>query len=252
MIQPDTPWREDARVLSQKTIHRVPREKIREMLEKQRIVIDIETVVENCRQKMNQSFQGIIPPQTNSIFAEAVESNQRNVETEQSPLPQRAPANYEITPSLSLANVTNRNWCDEKPIERSASLPHVIEAFRNDPLPKINTNLPIDTLVSTDAVIVPKPSTTEVAIQTSLFETEPPLRELTARSRSIQSTMVAPNSGKKLFSSKYSLDKGCLTDEIVEELAAREALAILKSYFPTKETDDLADILKQCNGDLTW
>lgn len=255
LIEPDTPWREDVRVLSQKNIHRVPREKIREMLEKQRVVIDIVAVVESCRQKMSQSFQGTVTSvQTNSTIAETADVKLWNAETNQSPVLQKAPVttNYQIASSSSLVSVTKKNWCDEQPIEKSASMPHIPQASGNSLLQKTITSPLLEALMTNDAAIVSKPSTAEVAIQTSLFGSEPPLRELTARSRSIQSAMAAPDLGKKLYSSKYSLDKGCLTDEIVEELAAREALAILKSYFPTKETDDLADILKQCNGDLTW
>ncbi|XP_057378037.1 uncharacterized protein LOC130700002 [Daphnia carinata] len=255
LIEPDTPWREDVRILSQKNIHRVPREKIREMLEKQRVMIDIAVVVENCRQKMSQSFQGTVTSvQTNRTIAETADMKHCNAETDQSPVLQKTPAatNYQIASSSSLVNVIKKNECDEQPIEKSASMPHIPQASGNSFLQKTVTSPLLEALMTNDTTIALKPSTTEVAIQTSLFESEPPLRELTARSRSIQSAITAPGLGKKLYSSKYSLDKGCLTDELVEELAAREALAILKSYFPTKETDDLADILKQCNGDLTW
>ncbi|KAI9555738.1 hypothetical protein GHT06_018253 [Daphnia sinensis] len=248
LIEPETPWREDVRILSQKNIHRVPREKIREMLEKQKVVIDIAAVVESCQQKMSQNFRGTVTSvQTNSTITEAADVELFNAKTDQSPVLQKAPAttNYQIASSSSLVSVTKKNWCDEQPIEKSASMPHIAQASGNNHLQKTITSPLLEALMTNDASVVSKPSTAEAAIQTSLFESEPPLRELTARSRSIQSAVTAPDLRKKNYSSKYSLDKGCLTDEIVEELAAREALAILKSYFPTKESDDLADILKQ-------
>lgn len=245
MVEPNTPWRDDARVLSQKNIHRVPRDKIKEMLEKQRVAIDISMVIENCRLKMNTTFEG---SRTSTNRIENLKNSQ--ILSSQTEPPD---TNFKISTSSSMVNVTNRNWCDEQAIEKSASL-SLISPFSADNIfiPKTINGQQPDVLMTTDTATSLKPLTSEAAIQTSLFESEPPLRELTARNRSIQSSQFIPDLGKKPCSSKFSLDKGCLTDEIVEELATREALAILKSYFPTKETGDLADILKQCNGDLTW
>jgi hypothetical protein len=216
------------------------------MLEKQRVAIDISMVIENCRLKMNQTLEG---NRTSSTLIDNFENHQVLPSSKE---PQES--NYQISTSASLGNVTSRNWCDGQATEKSASLPSILPlSTEKNFVSKAIIGPQPDILKATDTEATGlKPLTSEAAIQTSLFELEPPLRELTARSRSIQSSHFVPDLGKKPCTSKFSLDKGCLTDEIVEELATREALAILKSYFPTKETEDLADILKQCNGDLTW
>ena len=227
LIEPNTPWRDDVRILSQKNTHREPREKIRDMLEKQRVVIDIGMVIESCRRKMNNITEGKTYTGIAVVKHLDPDSNQNL-----------------ISRSSSSSIVTNS--CPD--IQPSASLPTVLPSPKANP---IQSQQP-DVLVSHDAAALMS-STSEVATQTSL--SEPSLRELTTRSRSIQTSHFVPESyGTKPYNSKFSLDKGCLTDDIVEEIptATREAIAILKSYFPTKEKADLADILKQCNGDLTW
>ncbi len=238
MVEPDTPWREDVRILSQKNTHRVPRDKIRDMLDKQKVVIEIGTVIESCRRKMNQTFEGTTTLST-------LKAEVKNFDAERN------------SSTSSVTNSTNKHWPNnQQPVEKNDSLTTVLPF----PLEKNITSKPAtspyqspDVLVSHDAAAIAlKPSTSEIAIQTSL--SDPTLRELSARSCSIQTSNFVPDFGNKPYSSKFSLDKGCLTDDIVEELptATREAIAILKSYFPTKEKEDLADILKQCNGDLTW
>lgn len=250
LVEPDTPWREDARILAQKNTHHVPREKIRDMLEKQKVKIDINMVIENSRKKMNPSSYEGTAVLSASTGATVNQSNATLSHFEQ--LSSREWTSRDFSMSSFVAG--SRDWQESQPVDKNLPLPTGFQPDGNVvPYPAVNSQSP-DVLASTDAGInfVAKPSTCEVSIQTSLSESEPPLRELTTRSRSIQSSRLVPDYGKKPTSTKLSLDKGCLTDEIVEELATREALAVLKSYFPTKETGDLADILKQCNGDLTW
>jgi hypothetical protein len=94
-----------------------------------------------------------------------------------------------------------------------------------------------------------KPSTCDVSIQTSL--SDPTLCIIPARNRSIQMpSRIVPDFRKK--SSKLLLDKGCNTEEMVEDLTTRKGLSILKRYFPTLDTQDLADVFKQCKGDIDW
>nr|CAG4640919.1 EOG090X07J8 [Eulimnadia texana] len=51
LLEPETPWRQDARVLAQKNRHGVPREKIRQMLDKLRLPVDINSLVEEVKIK---------------------------------------------------------------------------------------------------------------------------------------------------------------------------------------------------------
>lgn len=219
LVEPDTPWREDARILAQKNSHRVPRDKIREMLDKQRVPINIHLVVDNCRKRMNLPVIDCETPSANK--------NQNNKTNGQE----------------STCNTTNlpKKWNEDLTFDKNTSLQSYLKSIRSE-TPDVFVAGPVDILL--------KPPTSEVAVQTSL--SEPSLREVAAYSRSIQSVGIGKKQPPPPPTGKYSLDKGCLTDEIVEDLASRKALAVLKSYFPTKETEDLADILKQCNGDLTW
>ena len=53
LVEPDTPWRENAYVLSRKNSHMVQLEKIQMMLEKQRVFINMQTLIDDCRRKLS-------------------------------------------------------------------------------------------------------------------------------------------------------------------------------------------------------
>ena len=55
LMEPETPWRYDAGILSQKNRHRVSREKIRQMLEKLNVPFELEHLIEECRRTMPKS-----------------------------------------------------------------------------------------------------------------------------------------------------------------------------------------------------
>lgn len=248
LVEPVTPWREDVRVLAQKNTHNVPREKIRDMLEKQKVKIDINMVIESCRKRTNQISNDATMTLSTLATTQSNAALCNNIFTQKEWTSQSYPSPNFVIESK---NQEGYQSLQENRIPFPAAFP---SQFEENLLPhSTNSFEPPNILPYTDpAISIVANSTCEVAIQTSLSESEQPLRVVMAHSRSIQTSCTMSNYGKKPSSTKLSLDKGCLTDEIVEELATREALAILKSYFPSKETEDLADFLKQCNGDLTW
>lgn len=250
LVEPETPWREDVRILSQKNTHRVPREKIRDMLEKFKVPIDIKAVTEMCRRKMNPNSNVTAISSTSSMQITPTEKvNCLDAELQVKPLPQRESRwNRNVPSSCTNNRISNDTLYSGENIEPS-TIPPVDVSFSSNP----DLTRKPDILESVQAESEGRPSTNEAAIQTSFAASEPSLRELTGRNRSIQTSRLVPNFNKSTRT-KLTLDKGCLTDEIAEDYKenSREALLILKSYFPSKETGDLADILKQCNGDLTW
>lgn len=239
MVEPDTPWRNDVRMLAQKNTHKVPREKISMMVEKQKVPIDIASVVEECRRKMN-----------NLPSARVVNQPVPTV-----PVP-KLPVDLVAT---SMSQPINGNWRSRTPSSSSSSnhssgkdewslaSPSIAPVF-----PPLGI-LPDVAASATNALLVdlsPPPACVEIGIQTSL--SDPTLSTLDCKSRSIQSSRIVPNFNRA-SSSKFMLDKGCNTEEFVEDVApSRKSLSILKSYFPTMSAQDLADVLDQCNGDLTW
>ena len=78
LVEPDTPWREDVRILSQKNQHHIPKEKIARMLEKQKVPINIAYVVEECRRKMNLGPQSRPSPAAALMPNKTLVINQNN------------------------------------------------------------------------------------------------------------------------------------------------------------------------------
>lgn len=229
-MEPDTPWRNDVRILSQKNTHGVPRDKIALMLEKQRVQIDIVAVVEDCRRKMQNLYPANIPPPISSQPPERRVGDQFVEPTSTAP--------KERTRSTSSSSSSSSSKGPHSVVSSTLSTPIPVEPVQPSAFPFAPT-----------AEAVPVAQVASVGIQTSL--SDPALKTLVGRSRSIQSSRLAPNFSQKIRS-KITLDKGCNTEDVVEDLATKKALGILKSYFPSMESHDLADVLKNCNGDLTW
>jgi len=215
LVEPDTPWRENAKILAKKNSHGVPLSKIHKMLEKLKTPIQFETLVDDCRRKMF-GHREVAVNTKNKPTADALvsrvdpqpraESSQNNVNDNED----RNSIKWEISP-----------WEQDLTLGAAKVTPETSEIFI---------------------------STRDVAVQASLLDTS--LTTLTAKNRSINSG-VTPKLEKKRHG-KFTLDKGCCTEEIVEDLATRKALSILKSYFPSMEVKDLADFLEKCNCDLSW
>lgn len=229
------------------------------MLEKQSVPINIALVIDECRRKLNLRNQQM-PSLVAALKPNKSLANQNN-RTE--PLVQQEKGSITrsqiLSASSNIGNVTNEELFDKNPIQQleekksfdSEPFLGVNERFLNflretEPPPLVSVVEATSFASNTDDI---KPSTCDVSIQTSLSDAT--LCIIPARNRSIQMpSRIVPNFQKK--SSKLLLDKGCNTEEIVEDLATRKALTILKMYFPTLDTKDLADVLKQCKGDIDW
>ena len=270
LVEPDTPWREDVRILSQKNQHHIPKEKIARMLEKQKVPINIAYVVEECRRKMNLGPQSRPSPAAALMPNKTLVINQNN---RPEPQAQREVETITrirtISASGSIGNLMNGDGpLSKSPLlqEENRFLNAAAESFisANDVFFNFHrqTEPPLQVpLASSSATAFAKssssnemkPSTCDVSIQTSLSDAT--LCIIPARNRSIQlPSRIVPDFRKK--SSKLLLDKGCNTEEIVEDLASHKALSknekILKLYFPTLDARDLADQLQKCKGDIDW
>ena len=266
LVEPDTPWRTDVRVLSQKNSHHVPREKIAMMLEKQSVPINIAHVIDECRRKLNlrpQSMPAEARPMPSLVAALKPNKTLANQNNRPEPLVQQEEVSVTRSQSFSassnVGNVTNDELLDKSPIQQLEekkffnpdSFLGANERFFNfhretEPPALVSVASALFSPPTTEDI---KPLTSDVSIQTSLSDAT--LCIIPARNRSIQMpSRIVPDFRKK--SSKLLLDKGCNTEEMVEDLATRKALTILKLYFPTLDTKDLADVLKQCKGDIDW
>ena len=96
-------------------------------------------------------------------------------------------------------------------------------------------------------------SVSSIGVQTS--NVDPVFRTISTVSRDINHWQQSPlidRAPSRKPSSKLALDKGCMTEEIVEDVAFKKSLAILRSFFPSMVDHDLADVLDKCQGDATW
>lgn len=214
-MEPDTPWRGNAKTLAKKNTHGVPLSTIHRMLDKLKTPLQFEALVEDCRRKLFNHNEAVVSvknkPAADTLVERTdprpkVESIQNDVDDKDD----RNSIKWEIAP-----------WEQD-----TVAVPAKIE------------------LESSEMVI----STKDVAVQVSLLDAS--IAILTAKNRSINSGL-APKLTRKRHG-KLTLDKGSNTEEIVEDLATRKAISILKSYFPSMEVKDLADFLDKCNGDLSW
>lgn len=253
LVEPDTPWRNNVRILSEKNVHGVPRDKIALMLEKQQASISITAVVEDCRRKLN------LPPCVNQPLPSPSSPN-RSVPEKQQPFDLVKSLQRDV--SNSVQNEDNRsirtNSSCSNNREDASSLKDQMTSEKNEAVPQsppLQSSAALLPDVAASASVLSANSSvvsvevTSVAVQTSI--SAPTIGTRMGRSRSIQTSRLAPIFNRKP-TSKCMLDKGCNTEEVVEDLASRKALSILKSYFPTMDAEDLADVLDRCNGDLTW
>ena len=82
-MEPETPWRYDARILSQKNRHQVSREKIRQMLEKLNVPFDLEHLIEECRRRMPKSGSVESRKPSNSVPDKNLDNCDSVIETRQ-------------------------------------------------------------------------------------------------------------------------------------------------------------------------
>lgn len=215
LVEPDTSWRGNAKILAKKNSHGVALAKIHKMLDKLKTPLEFEALVDDCRRKMFGHSETVV----NVKNKPAVDASIERVN------PQPKPESIQ----------NNVNDKDDK-----NSIKWEITPWEQD-----FTATAVKVTPECEEIAI---STKDVAVQTSLLDAS--LAVLTTKNRSINSGL-APKSAKKPHG-KLTFDKGCNTEEIVVDLATREAISILKSYFPSMEVKDLADFLEKCHGDVSW
>ena len=207
LVVPETSWNSNARILAQKNTHGVPLPKIHQMLDKLKIPLQFQALVDDCRQK---------------TFG----NNQRKIQS--------------VAKADSEPKAEQIEKCPADPVLTNNS--NTIK-WEISPWDEVSPSLQVQQTTTAECL-----STRDIGVQTSSSEASVAI--LTAQNRSINFSVTHKLPKKR--SAKLTFDKGCNTEEIVEDLAARKATSILKSYFPMMEVKDLADFLDKCNGDLSW
>jgi hypothetical protein len=253
LVEPETSWKYDVRTLAYKTRHNVPKDKIRMMLEKVKNAIDINQLVEDCRIKMNrnQHMEASVLQQT--VIREQVQTTDMAKEELSAASPSRnikPQRNSDRWSQMNGQTVTDGRSNSGVEWEASPWDEPSASASAGPLAPRTRWMSPPKSLNMFENV---SSSFNDVAVQTS--NSDASLRTLVARNRDINEleTGAAPAVKRISGSSKLTLEKSCMTDEISEDFIKKKGkLATLRSYFAAADPQDLEDHLDKCQGDLDW
>lgn len=214
-------------MLTQKNTHGVPRWKIEQMIEKQRIPIDMALIIETCRRKLNilstTSENSSFPVLETSndltlcqdIISGIAAPDDRSRTSSISSLTEAQPSSS----SFAKCSTTEEN---SAPLSTSDMLNTQHQAKGN--------NLHEGCAASFQS----EGSTAQPILDATLQALRPERLEGSSDEKGTVNNDESAVSHPETIHSK------------------KPGLSVLKSYFPAIATKELADILEQCKGDVTW